>query len=246
MTEREWVPTVMTEMEWLASITLSQMRVIDYCMGRCGLLFAVNCCRHVWQLLPDGPSRVAVLVAEQHADGLAKKEELQKAEQRAFEMVEGFMEEVPDMQFMAIPAYHAMRAASCFTGPTSGRRPISGAAHWTQKATAWHMAPIPQERERREAIQRDEENRQVIVLRDIFGNPFRQTRLDPSWLLWNDSTPFKLALTIYDDRAFDRLPLLADALEDAGCTNADMLAHCRQPGPHVRGCWAVDLVLGKE
>ena len=56
----------------------------------------------------------------------------------------------------------------------------------------------------------------------------------------------KLAQGIYDDRAFDRLPVLADALEEAGCTNAEILAHCREPGPHVRGCWALDLLLGKE
>ena len=56
----------------------------------------------------------------------------------------------------------------------------------------------------------------------------------------------KLAQVIYDEHAFDRMPELADALEDAGCTNAEILAHCRQPGPHVRGCWALDLVLGKE
>jgi len=56
----------------------------------------------------------------------------------------------------------------------------------------------------------------------------------------------KLAESIYDERAFDRMPILADALEEAGCANADILAHCRQPGEHVRGCWAVDLILGKE
>ena len=56
----------------------------------------------------------------------------------------------------------------------------------------------------------------------------------------------KFAQAIYDDRDFDRLPILADALEEAGCTNADILAHCRQPGEHVRGCWVVDLLLGKE
>ena len=56
----------------------------------------------------------------------------------------------------------------------------------------------------------------------------------------------KLARTIYDDRRFDLLPILADALEEAGCGDAEILAHCRGPGPHVRGCWAVDLVLGKE
>jgi hypothetical protein len=67
--------------------------------------------------------------------------------------------------------------------------------------------------------------------------------LDPSWLT---STIVFLAQAIYDDRAFDRLPILADALEDAGCTNADILEHCRQPGEHGRGCWVVNLLTGRE
>jgi hypothetical protein len=61
-----------------------------------------------------------------------------------------------------------------------------------------------------------------------------------------NNTVIALAEAIYDERAFDRLPILADALEEAGCTNADILNHCRQPGEHVRGCWVVDLILGKE
>jgi hypothetical protein len=79
------------------------------------------------------------------------------------------------------------------------------------------------------------------LFRDIFGNPFRPVSLDPAWLT---STVVLLAKGIYDDRAFDRLPILADALQDAGCDNDDILGHCRGPGPHVRGCWVVDLVLG--
>ena len=59
-------------------------------------------------------------------------------------------------------------------------------------------------------------------------------------------TVVQLAQVIHNDRAFDRLPILADALEDAGCTDPDTLAHCRGPGPHVRGCWVVDLLLGKS
>jgi hypothetical protein len=70
--------------------------------------------------------------------------------------------------------------------------------------------------------------------------------LHPSWLRWDDGTIPKLAQAIYDERAFDHLPVLADALEEAGCANADILAHCRGPGEHVRGCWVVDLLLGKE
>jgi hypothetical protein len=83
---------------------------------------------------------------------------------------------------------------------------------------------------------------QARFLRDIFGNPFRTVAIDPSWLT---STVVSLAEGIYTDRAFDRLTILADALQDAGCDDPDILDHCRGPGPHVRGCWVVDLVLGK-
>jgi hypothetical protein len=72
------------------------------------------------------------------------------------------------------------------------------------------------------------------------------TDVETIWLAWNDGIVPKLAQAIYDDRVFDRLPILADALEEAGCTNADILNHCRQPGEHVRGCWVVDLLLGKS
>jgi hypothetical protein len=65
-------------------------------------------------------------------------------------------------------------------------------------------------------------------------------------LTWNVGTVFKLAQAIYDERAFDRLPIRADALEDPGCHDADILAHCRGSGDHVRGCWLVDLVLGRQ
>jgi hypothetical protein len=85
------------------------------------------------------------------------------------------------------------------------------------------------------------------LLRELFGNPFRpRPRPDPAWLAWNGGTVYKLAEAVYEGRAFDRFPVLADALEDAGCANADMLGHLRGPGPHVHGCWAVDLLLGKE
>jgi hypothetical protein len=84
---------------------------------------------------------------------------------------------------------------------------------------------------------------QCVLLRCIFGDMFRTLKRDSFWLT---STATALARGVYDDRAFDRLPLLADALEDAGCTDAELLGHLRGPGPHVRGCWAVDLVLGKR
>jgi hypothetical protein len=70
--------------------------------------------------------------------------------------------------------------------------------------------------------------------------------LDFAWLLWSHGTIPAIARRIYDERAFHDLPILADALEDAGCTDADILTHCRQPGEHVRGCWVVDLILGQN
>jgi len=78
--------------------------------------------------------------------------------------------------------------------------------------------------------------------RDVAGNPFRPTAFNPRW---RSETAIALASSIYAERAFDRLPILADALEEAGCDHAEVLSHCRGPGPHVRGCWVVDLVLGK-
>jgi hypothetical protein len=89
----------------------------------------------------------------------------------------------------------------------------------------------------------DELLAQAKLVREIFGNHFRRFSADPSWL-----TPgvVKLAQAIYDGRAFDRTPELADALEEAGCANEAFLGHCRGPGPHVRGCWVVDLMLGRD
>jgi hypothetical protein len=88
-----------------------------------------------------------------------------------------------------------------------------------------------------------ERSAQSALVRDIFGNPFRPVAFNPRW---RTADVLGLARGIYEERAFDRLPLLADALMDAGCDPDDILTHCRSEGPHVRGCWVVDLVLGKE
>ncbi|AMV27511.1 hypothetical protein VT84_24130 [Gemmata sp. SH-PL17] len=80
------------------------------------------------------------------------------------------------------------------------------------------------------------------LLRDIVGNPFRPVTFSPAW---RTSTAVTLAAQMYESREFSVMPILADALQDAGCDSADVLNHCRVPGVHVRGCWVVDLVLGK-
>jgi hypothetical protein len=93
----------------------------------------------------------------------------------------------------------------------------------------------------------------AAILRDLFANPFRPApALDPSWLAGRDWGVPQFALVAYGERQLPdgtldpaRLSLLADALQDAGCTDAELLGHLRGPGPHVRGCWALDLVLSK-
>jgi hypothetical protein len=88
---------------------------------------------------------------------------------------------------------------------------------------------------------------QAALLRDVYGNPFRPVSSLPAYILaWNDRTVPRISEGIYEERAFDRLPVLHDALLDAGCEDEALLAHCRSEGPHVRGCWAVDLMLGKH
>jgi hypothetical protein len=91
-----------------------------------------------------------------------------------------------------------------------------------------------------------EQKEQVKLLHDVLGNPFRPASLHRSWLNWNSRLLVSMAQTMYDSRDFIDMPIMADALEEAGCTDTDILNHCRQPGEHVRGCWVIDFILGKE
>jgi hypothetical protein len=84
------------------------------------------------------------------------------------------------------------------------------------------------------------------LVREVFGDPFRTLRARPEWPTWNDKTVWRLAQEIYEEPAFDRMPILADALEEAGCAEAAILVHCRSGATHVLGCWVVDLILGRE
>jgi hypothetical protein len=93
---------------------------------------------------------------------------------------------------------------------------------------------------------RAERQRHASLIRDIFGNPFRPVKLDPTWRVRKGGSVPNVAQAIYEERRFGDMPVLADALEEAGCTEQAILSHCRQPGEHVRGCWVIDLLLGKD
>jgi hypothetical protein len=136
--------------------------------------------------------------------------------------------------------YAAYAVAEAVRGVPSGASDACAIAVTTVKRVATQgesaEALVPCERDPEEKhIQRE-------LLRCIVGNPVRPVTFDPRWIT---ETAVALAAGIYTERAFDRLPILADALEEVGCDNADVLAHCRGPGPHARGCWVVDGVLGK-
>ena len=129
---------------------------------------------------------------------------------------------------------------AAYKASVSASAAMAGSAELRARDVAFRQASSPAAIE---SLRFYEEPWQCDLIRCIFGNPFRPVTLDPSW---RTSTVVALAEGIYADRAFERLPILADALQDAGCGNEDVLAHCRSDGPHARGCWVVDLLLGKE
>jgi hypothetical protein len=222
----------MTDSEWLASD--DPLMILEFLRGKASerklRLFAVACCRRIWHLLIDERSKKAVLVAERDADQ-ARPEEVSEAfyqSQCAFRVCEYASDRHAD----------AAWAACQLAEPSEDRLEkavrvallAAGAAGYPDDSS------YSTDRDRIEV----EYTYQCHLLRDIFGNPVCPAVLDPAWLSPN---AMALALAIYEERAFDRLPVLSDTLEEAGCQDADILGHCRQPGPHVWGCWVVDAVL---
>lgn len=208
----------MTEAEWLVCTDTTPM--LEFLRGKASdrklRLFAVGCCRRIWQRLKDERCRRVVGVAERFADGLASQEELEAA----LELAVIFTQDVTRREDM---------------GPTA-------AAFFVTHASLDDLLRVPGAASRSAGAA--ETQGQCRLIWDIFGPlVFRPIAIDPSWLT---STVINLAQAIYTDRAFSRLAVLADALEDAGCTQQDILNHCRQPGDHVRGCFVIDLLLGRE
>jgi hypothetical protein len=237
-----------TEAEWDACT--DPLKLLDFLLGRTSKekmlaflhgrpsdrkarLFAVACCRRVWHLLTDERGRRAVEVSERYADGLASREEMEAA-------------------YLATD--QAPRTPMQHEGPRPPRNLLSAA----------HFAAHPKARVVTHSVAQvaaglawagtgggclvryaEEQAHQCVILRDIFGSLFRPARVDPAWLAREGGTVPRLAAAVYEERAFARMPILADALEEAGCTDADILGHLRGPGPHVRGCWVLDLLLWK-
>jgi hypothetical protein len=219
----------MTEAEWLSSVNSQAMiaRVRDKGSERIWRLVAVACVRTVEAQMRDARSSAALDTAERFADGTATREELRAARAQAEAAAQqAHLDEWEDevrVNFGWDAAYEALCAA-----------------RWAADAALPCVADDVDSTSVHESL------RLPDLIREIFGNPFQWNVIHPGWLSWSDGAVLHLAQTIYNTRSFDLLPILADALEDAGCDNADILSHLRGPGPHVRGCWALDLLLDKQ
>jgi hypothetical protein len=198
-------------------------------------LFACEFCRSVWHRFADGrrnrqtkSSRNAVEVAERFADGEATAAELAVTWQCA-----QAAEPPPDWAPVVDAAEDADYAIFCasWAARDDAARGASGVADWAVTG---------------DAVGDGASARQVTLLRCIFGNPFRPVQVDPAWLGWHDGATVRIAQMIYEERCFQNLPILADALEEAGCTDPDILGHCQSGSAHVRGCWVIDALLEKE
>jgi hypothetical protein len=182
-------------------------------------------------LLERRPCAFAVQLAERLADGLAASAEVEAAHEAA-------RRETYDCLGLAI--LDILRGAPELLGD----RFSYSVSQWVASNSQWPKAAS------RDAARRA----QAEVLRDILGPlPFRSVPIDAAWLTWNGGTVRRLAEAAYAERPLPsgqldpaRLAVLADALEEAGCQDAEILAHCRGTGPHARGCWVLDLLLAKE
>jgi hypothetical protein len=208
----------MTEQEWLRSRDLYEMLTPRprAASHRKMRLFLCAWYRHFyWDRASDPRTRRAVELAELYADDLVTKKEVEAARRRASAARDELVN-------------HRTADVLHFAVVTTYGLPLQAAkdVFLVPKRSTRGRAPCD-------------------LLREVLGRPSRRAPPDRSWLTWEGATVPKLARAIYDERAFDRLPVLADALEEAGCTDAAILGHCRGGGAHVRGCWVIDLLLGK-
>lgn len=225
----------MNETEWNTCSDVQQL--LDFVRSKATerklRLFACAATRQVWEDLIDQRSRTCVELAERYADGERDHHALEIAEREAVAALNDDWDAALSESMLAPNVYASALAVSaanlelkCWdnSGPPPGV----------------YVPPIV---DCLRSVKAERSKAVVALLHCLFGNPLRPVVLDPNW---RTSRAVAIATRMYESRDFSALPTLADALQDAGCDNADILNHCRGPGPHVRGCWAVDLVLGRE
>jgi hypothetical protein len=229
----------MTEKEWLTWTDPRAM--LDFFAHQWSdrklRLFGLDCCQLIARRLDDRGRR-ALETAERYAEGLATPDELEVAREAANDAFVEFDDSTPCGPNNECGWESAANAVESLCHRDGLTNLIAEITRESAVVRAGHPPPPLVRVMLRRAF-----TEQCRVLRDIFGNPFRPVAFDPRW---RTADTVALAHGIYDERAFDRLPLLADALADAGCADEQVIGHCCSKDPHVRGCWVVDLVLGKE
>jgi hypothetical protein len=208
----------MTEAAWLTGS--DPHLLLEFLRGRASerelRLFAVACSRRIWHWIDD-LGRAAVELAEQYADGHASANELRAAR---------------------LACRSAGAHASWYAAASDPFKAAGNAARSAQSGVVHRLAAASAEAELAA-----ERAAQADLLREVFGNPFRPLSVEASW---RTAEVLALARTIYDERASERMPALADLLEEIGCDSREILTHCRTREPHVRGCWVLDLLLEKR
>jgi hypothetical protein len=220
------MPHVPTEADWLAATNPHELlaHLPEKVPGRKLLLLACACVRALGKLVPDKRTLGALEVAERSADGLAAPAELVAAEAEAWAARTAARQtgilDVGDAA-MAVWCIIANQVGVNVSAPDAVRHAESAAGGPARAA-------------------------QLALARCILGNPFRPVTVVMDWVAWEDGLIPHLARALYEERRFADLPVLADALEDAGCTSEELLSHLRGPQPHCLGCWALDLLLHAE
>jgi hypothetical protein len=234
--KRRFRGRAMTEAEWLAGSDPTPM--LAFLRGTVSdrklRLFAVTCCQSACRLLQSRTFSNAIEVSEQFADGLTSDDNLRKARAKVREASERTFRHVrasPWSKAVQSIFARSMVVSACSRNIEEVLEAASDVCVTANSSDSY------------EAKCKLEKQQRATLVRDIFGSPFRPIPVEPVWLT---ATVVAFAKGIYNDRAFDRMPILADALQDAGCENADILNHCWQPGEHVRGCWVVDLLTGRK
>jgi hypothetical protein len=234
----------LTEDKWLACTDPGRMLPFLYLRlsARKLRLLGVACCRAIQPLLPEETEQTAVTTAERYADGEVALSTLRRARSAARKV--GVLVPIVAEEYDS-------------TWPPPDLARLAGWGDEPFARARWELVSLAREFVDRIASPDLADRRAFpthpylpfrrfvspFIIWDIVGNPFRPTPHDPSWLT-SDVTA--LARGIYEQKAFDGTPALADALQEAGCDDEDVLDHLRSGGPHVRGCWALDMVLGKE
>lgn len=227
----------MTEAEWLVCDDPDKM--LSFLRGKASdrklRLFAVACCRRIWHLLTDERSRKAVEAGERLADQLVREPEHRAIAEAAKHVDNDGTNN----------AAHAAYLAAEINSPPNHPDAEWGIAFETMCMAAYadpqYLQSWSTEHGTRYYPADSIQQAHCHLLRDIFNNPFRPVAMKQAW---RTSEVVTLARFIYENRDFDRMPELAEALENSGCTDADVLNHCRTAKEHVRGCWIVDLILG--